>query len=241
MPAIAFPKCCGPATSRRNDAGKDKSKLNRLGRSHMVTGHGGIAKRRPAGARQLRRGPDQKRTRHDPENRAVRILGLEALEMMMKLLKSSLLGSAAALAAVGAVQAADLPVKKAVPIEFVRVCSAYGAGFFYIPAPTPASVSRAAPASSTATRLPSAAARATVTTAATAVSPASTSMPAPRPATAPCAPSCASRPPAAPASRPCTPAPRSVSPTPSRAPASISSAASSSSSTPTRPSCSSPA
>ncbi len=51
----------------------------------------------------------------------------------MKLLKSSLLGSAAALAAVGAVQAADLPVKKAVPIEFVRVCSAYGAGFFYIP------------------------------------------------------------------------------------------------------------
>ncbi|MCJ2015203.1 porin, partial [Methylobacterium sp. J-076] len=51
----------------------------------------------------------------------------------MKLLKSSLLGSAAALAAMGAAHAADLPVKKAVPIEFVRVCSAYGAGFFYIP------------------------------------------------------------------------------------------------------------
>ncbi|KAB1070841.1 porin [Methylobacterium planeticum] len=32
-----------------------------------------------------------------------------------------------------AAYAADLPVKKAVPIEFVRVCSAYGAGFFYIP------------------------------------------------------------------------------------------------------------
>ena len=30
-------------------------------------------------------------------------------------------------------QAADLPVKKAVPVEYVRVCSAYGAGFFYIP------------------------------------------------------------------------------------------------------------
>ena len=30
-------------------------------------------------------------------------------------------------------QAADLPVKKAVPIEYVRVCTAYGAGFFYIP------------------------------------------------------------------------------------------------------------
>ncbi|GJD57471.1 porin [Methylobacterium dankookense] len=48
----------------------------------------------------------------------------------MKLLKSSLLGSAAAVAAA---QAADLPVKKAAPIEYVRVCSAYGAGFFYIP------------------------------------------------------------------------------------------------------------
>ena len=51
----------------------------------------------------------------------------------MKLLKSSLLGSAAAFAAVGAAHAADLPVKKAAPIEYVRVCSAYGAGFFYIP------------------------------------------------------------------------------------------------------------
>ncbi|WP_267360810.1 MULTISPECIES: porin [unclassified Methylobacterium] len=51
----------------------------------------------------------------------------------MKFLKKSLLGSAAAFAAVGAAHAADLPVKKAVPIEYVRVCSAYGAGFFYIP------------------------------------------------------------------------------------------------------------
>ena len=51
----------------------------------------------------------------------------------MKLLKSSLLGSAAAFAAVAGAHAADLPVKKAVPVEFVRVCSAYGAGFFYIP------------------------------------------------------------------------------------------------------------
>ncbi|KQS67127.1 hypothetical protein ASG32_10355 [Methylobacterium sp. Leaf361] len=55
------------------------------------------------------------------------------MEMSMKLLKSSLLGSAAAFAAVGAAHAADLPVKKAVPIEYVRVCGAYGAGFFYIP------------------------------------------------------------------------------------------------------------
>jgi hypothetical protein len=35
--------------------------------------------------------------------------------------------------AVAGAQAADLPVKKAVPVEYVRVCSAYGAGFFYIP------------------------------------------------------------------------------------------------------------
>jgi len=51
----------------------------------------------------------------------------------MKLVKSLLLGSAAGLAAVAGAQAADLPVKKAAPVEYVRVCSAYGAGFFYIP------------------------------------------------------------------------------------------------------------
>ncbi|MGU3330977.1 porin, partial [Methylobacterium mesophilicum] len=51
----------------------------------------------------------------------------------MKLLKSSLLGSAAAFAAIGAAQAADLSIKKAAPIEYVRVCSAFGAGFAYIP------------------------------------------------------------------------------------------------------------
>ena len=47
--------------------------------------------------------------------------------------KHILLGSAAAFAMTGAAQAADLPVKKAAPIEYVRVCTAYGAGFFYIP------------------------------------------------------------------------------------------------------------
>ena len=51
----------------------------------------------------------------------------------MRFLKASLLSSAATFAAVGAAHAADLPVKKAVPIEYVRVCTAYGAGFFYIP------------------------------------------------------------------------------------------------------------
>ena len=50
----------------------------------------------------------------------------------MKLVKSLFLGSAAALVAVGA-QAADLPVKKAAPVEYVRICSTYGEGFFYVP------------------------------------------------------------------------------------------------------------
>ncbi len=30
-------------------------------------------------------------------------------------------------------RAADLPVRQAAPIEYVRICDAYGAGFFYIP------------------------------------------------------------------------------------------------------------
>ncbi|MGX7708306.1 porin [Methylobacterium sp. Gmos1] len=51
----------------------------------------------------------------------------------MKLVKSLLLGSAAGLTVVATAHAADLPVKKAVPVEYVRVCSTHGAGFFYIP------------------------------------------------------------------------------------------------------------
>ncbi|PIK73261.1 porin, partial [Methylobacterium frigidaeris] len=51
----------------------------------------------------------------------------------MKLVKSLLLGSAAGLTVVAGAQAADLPIKKAAPVEYVRVCSTHGAGFFYIP------------------------------------------------------------------------------------------------------------
>lgn len=51
----------------------------------------------------------------------------------MKIAKSLLLGSAAGIVAISGVQAADLPVAKAAPVEYVRVCSAYGAGFFYVP------------------------------------------------------------------------------------------------------------
>ncbi len=51
----------------------------------------------------------------------------------MKLVKSTLLGAAAGLAAVSYASAADLGVKKPTPVEYVRVCSAQGAGFFFIP------------------------------------------------------------------------------------------------------------
>jgi len=51
----------------------------------------------------------------------------------MKLTKSLLLASAAGLAAVATASAADLPSKKAAPVEYVKVCSAYGPGFYYIP------------------------------------------------------------------------------------------------------------
>lgn len=50
----------------------------------------------------------------------------------MKMIKSLILGSAAGLVAVGGAQAADLPVK-AKAVEYVRVCSLYGAGFYFIP------------------------------------------------------------------------------------------------------------
>jgi hypothetical protein len=50
----------------------------------------------------------------------------------MKMVKSLILGSAAGLVAMGGAQAADLPVK-AKAVEYVKVCSLYGAGFWYIP------------------------------------------------------------------------------------------------------------
>ncbi len=50
----------------------------------------------------------------------------------MKLIKTLVLGSAAGLVAMSGAQAADLPVK-AKAVEYVRICSLYGAGFYYIP------------------------------------------------------------------------------------------------------------
>ncbi|WP_424627729.1 porin [Bradyrhizobium sp. SYSU BS000235] len=50
----------------------------------------------------------------------------------MSKIKSLILGSAATLVAVAGAQAADLPVK-AKAVQYVKICSLYGAGFYYIP------------------------------------------------------------------------------------------------------------
>src|ERR1044072_6503436 len=50
----------------------------------------------------------------------------------MKMVKALLLAGAAGIAAFSGAQAADLPVK-ARAVEYVKVCSIYGAGFYYIP------------------------------------------------------------------------------------------------------------
>ena len=50
----------------------------------------------------------------------------------MRMMKSVLLGSVAGLVAVVGAQAADLPVK-AKPVQYVKICSLYGVGFYYIP------------------------------------------------------------------------------------------------------------
>jgi Porin subfamily len=48
-------------------------------------------------------------------------------------IKSLLLGSAAALVAVSGARAADAVMAEPEAVEYVRVCDAYGAGYFYIP------------------------------------------------------------------------------------------------------------
>jgi Porin subfamily len=55
------------------------------------------------------------------------------LEVNVNFAKSLLLGSAAGLIAVAGAEAADLPTKKAAPVDYVRICNVYGPGFFYIP------------------------------------------------------------------------------------------------------------
>ena len=48
-------------------------------------------------------------------------------------IKNLLLGSAAAFIAVSSAHAADVVVAEPEPVEYVRVCDAYGEGYFYIP------------------------------------------------------------------------------------------------------------
>jgi len=51
----------------------------------------------------------------------------------MTFMKSALLGSASAILAIASANAADLPSRKSAPVEYVKVCNAYGSGFFFIP------------------------------------------------------------------------------------------------------------
>src|ERR1700730_6252175 len=48
-------------------------------------------------------------------------------------IRSFLVGTAAGVALIGIAQAADLPITKAEAVEYVKVCSEFGPGFFYIP------------------------------------------------------------------------------------------------------------
>src|SRR3977135_705716 len=54
------------------------------------------------------------------------------MEVEMKTFKHVLRVTAAGLRAVAGAQAADMPVKAA-PVQYVKICSLYGDGFYYIP------------------------------------------------------------------------------------------------------------
>src|SRR3954468_12169011 len=60
------------------------------------------------------------------------MVGIATQETLMIKARTLILGSAAGLIAMSGAQAADLPVK-AKAVEYVRICSLYGAGFYYIP------------------------------------------------------------------------------------------------------------
>src|ERR1700730_12848793 len=59
---------------------------------------------------------------------------ISAGELDNKLFQGLLLAAAlAGVLPVADARAADLPARQAAPIEYVRICDAYGAGFFYVP------------------------------------------------------------------------------------------------------------
>src|SRR5215472_16492891 len=68
---------------------------------------------------------------YQPDHACNRVCSQETLMTLGRILLVSLC-SAASLTIVSGAQAADLPVK-AKAVEYVRVCSLYGQGFFYIP------------------------------------------------------------------------------------------------------------
>jgi hypothetical protein len=51
----------------------------------------------------------------------------------MSYLKKLLVSAGSVMICSGASYAADLPSKKSAPVEYVKICNAYGAGYFYIP------------------------------------------------------------------------------------------------------------
>jgi hypothetical protein len=55
------------------------------------------------------------------------------MKLVRRLLLGSIAGSFAGLGSAAGARAADLPIAKAAPVEYVRVCSTYGEGFFYVP------------------------------------------------------------------------------------------------------------
>jgi hypothetical protein len=67
-----------------------------------------------------------------PDARVTKPLGHDHGGFDMKMMNSLLLGSTAGLITVAGAQAADLPVK-AKPVQYVKICSLYGVGFYYIP------------------------------------------------------------------------------------------------------------
>src|SRR5262249_545392 len=54
------------------------------------------------------------------------------MEVEMKMVKSLLLGTTAGLVAVAGAQPPDMPLRAA-PVTYVKICSLYGDGFYYIP------------------------------------------------------------------------------------------------------------
>jgi hypothetical protein len=53
--------------------------------------------------------------------------------LLLNLGRRCLLCTAAGFFTIAIAQAADLPSRKAAPLNYVRICDAYGSGFFYIP------------------------------------------------------------------------------------------------------------